>query len=215
MKKYLVAALLLTSIPSANADGYAIVDANGNQVGGVIVCDAAVCGDPNSLYSRLTLKPGERYVLQSKKDSSGNVSGINPSENTKVSVDVATTTWTVETKHKVEVTPEVAVEVKTTRTFNPTTEPITQPEPIATPTSTPTPTPTPTPSPSSAPSETSTATAENITKTETATVTSEPSPATSPEPVSEQTPLSDPEPFSTEWWAWLVAILKELFGIDL
>lgn len=194
MRKYLIAALLLTNIPAANADGYAKVDANGNQIGGVIVCDAGTCGNPDSLYSRLTLQPGERYVLQSKTDSKGNVAGINPSENTKVKVDIPTTTWTVETKTKVEVVPDVAVEVTTRRTFNPTVEPAPQPAPIVTPTPTPTPT-----------TDTSTATSDTTTDSETVTTD------------EEETEQKDeiPEPFTDSWWAWLVAILRNLFGINI
>ena len=40
------------------------LDANGNVLNRII-CTADVCGNPNSGYSLATLKPGERYVLES------------------------------------------------------------------------------------------------------------------------------------------------------
>jgi hypothetical protein len=85
-----MAALLAFGVmPSANADVYVKVDANGNAIGGPIICDAATCGE-GSVYSQITLGPGERYVLQGL-----NQSGIGSSPGVEVKVDVPTQTWTV------------------------------------------------------------------------------------------------------------------------
>lgn len=72
---------LLTSIVPAYADTYVKVDANGNAIGGAIVCDAATCGE-GSLYSQLTLKDGERYVLQGSGVSYG-IGNNNPNTDVK------------------------------------------------------------------------------------------------------------------------------------
>jgi hypothetical protein len=82
--------LALGVIPSANADVYVKVDANGNAIGGAIVCDAGTCGE-GSLYSQLTLQPGERYVLQGFGQAG--IGNNNPGVDVKV--DVPTQTWTV------------------------------------------------------------------------------------------------------------------------
>ena len=80
------------------------VDASGNAIGQAIVCTAAVCGDPSSLYNKMTLNAGEQYVLQALASSDGNVSGISPgqSHNAKINletnyivkVDLETKVWT-------------------------------------------------------------------------------------------------------------------------
>jgi hypothetical protein len=86
-----MAALLAVGvIPSATADVYVKVDANGNAIGGAIVCDAATCGE-GSLYSQLTLQPGERYVLQ----GFGQAGIGNNNPGVEVKVDIPTQTWTV------------------------------------------------------------------------------------------------------------------------
>lgn len=102
MKKLLVAAMLLSVIPTtANADVYVKVDAEGNAIGGAIMCDAATCG-AGSEYSRLTLGAGESYVLQGYGQSG--IGNNNP--NTSVKVDIPTQTWTVTTPTSVhEFTP--------------------------------------------------------------------------------------------------------------
>lgn len=101
--------ILLISLDKASADVYVKVDAQGNAIDGAIVCDAGTCGDPNSLYSKLTLKEGERYVLQGY-----GTTGIgNNTPNTEVKVDIPTNTWTVTTP-------------TTTSTFVPTREESTQ-----------------------------------------------------------------------------------------
>ena len=90
MRKILVAVLLLASVAPANADVYVAVDENGNAVGGAIMCDAATCGD-GSAYSKATLQPGQRYVLQGTGQSG--IGNNNP--NTQVKVDLQTNDWTV------------------------------------------------------------------------------------------------------------------------
>jgi hypothetical protein len=86
----MAALLALGVIPSANADVYVKVDANGNAIGGAIVCDAETCGE-GSLYSQMTLGPGERYVLQGLGDAG--IGNNNPGVDVKV--DIPTQTWTV------------------------------------------------------------------------------------------------------------------------
>ena len=64
MKRVIIGLVLaMATAQTASADVYVKVDAQGNAVGGAIMCDAATCGE-GSLYSKLTLQPGERYVLQ-------------------------------------------------------------------------------------------------------------------------------------------------------
>jgi hypothetical protein len=170
--------LALALMPPANADVYVKVDANGNAVSGAIVCDAATCGE-GSVYSKLTLAPGERYVLQNQ----GHAGIGNNNPGVTVKVDPATTQWTatsttVKEVAPIQITPEVKitkVEVVTQTTWNPTVAP----EPA------PTPAPTRTPIVVSIP-ETSTVTSE------TATATILPLPQPSPEPAPE--PKSEPIP---------------------
>jgi hypothetical protein len=87
-----VIAALAWTIAPANADVYVKVDANGNAIGGAIVCDAETCG-ANSVYSQLTLNQGESYVLQGY----GSVGIGNNNPDTEVKVDIPTQTWTVTT----------------------------------------------------------------------------------------------------------------------
>jgi hypothetical protein len=86
----MAALLAFGFVPSANADVYVKVDANGNAIGGAIVCDAATCGE-GSVYSQLTLGPGERYVLQGL----GHTGIGNNNPGVDVKVDIPTQTWTV------------------------------------------------------------------------------------------------------------------------
>ena len=93
MKKTIaVVAALAWTIAPANADVYVKVDANGNAIGGAIMCDAATCG-AGSLYSQLTLNAGESYVLQGYGQAG--IGNNNP--DTAVKVDIPTQTWTVTT----------------------------------------------------------------------------------------------------------------------
>lgn len=83
-------ALVFAGTP-AFADVYVKVDANGNAIGGAIVCEQSVCGNSNSSYSQLTLGVGERYALQGT-----GTSGIgNNNPNTQVKVDLQTNDWTI------------------------------------------------------------------------------------------------------------------------
>ena len=87
------------------------VDANGNAVGGAIVCSPDVCGDRNSPYAKATLSAGEQYVLQAKADpATNNVVGIgNNNPNTQVQVNIPTQEWTITRTHTV--TPEVPLTI--------------------------------------------------------------------------------------------------------
>jgi hypothetical protein len=81
---------LLGLMPAAIADVYVKVDASGNAIGGAIICDAATCGS-DSLYSKLTLQPGESYQLQ----GTGQAGIGNNNPGVEVKVDIPTQTWTV------------------------------------------------------------------------------------------------------------------------
>ena len=64
MKRVIIGLVLaMATAQTASADVYVKIDAEGNAIGGAIMCDAGTCG-AGSLYSQLTLQPGERYVLQ-------------------------------------------------------------------------------------------------------------------------------------------------------
>jgi hypothetical protein len=86
----LISVFLSLFMPVANAEVYVKVDANGNAIGGAIICDAGTCG-PGSLYSQLTLQPGERYVLQGTGQAG--IGNNNPGMDVKV--DLETNVWTV------------------------------------------------------------------------------------------------------------------------
>lgn len=87
---WLVAGLAISMTP-ANADVYVKVDAQGNAIGGAIMCDAATCG-AGSQYSQLTLGEGERYVLQGVGVDYG-IGNNNP--NTAVRHESQTNEWVV------------------------------------------------------------------------------------------------------------------------
>lgn len=109
MKRALLAAsLTLGTIVPANADVYVAVDAQGNAVGGPVMCDSATCAD-GSQYSNATLQPGQHYVLQNR--GSAGIGGDNPG--TSVKADVATQTWTISTNETVvrQFTPEREISV--------------------------------------------------------------------------------------------------------
>jgi hypothetical protein len=140
MKRVIILSVALAlGQTQAYADVYVKVDAQGNAIGGPIMCDAETCG-AGSLYSSLTLQPGEQYVLQGRGQSG--IGNNNP--DTQVKVDIPTQTWTVTTP-------------ASTQVFTPDTPP----QVI-------TPTPTPAPSiidTSTATTDTSTATVETATAT--------------------------------------------------
>lgn len=94
MKRIIIGLVIaLASAQSASADVYVKVDAQGNAVGGAIMCDAATCGE-GSVYSKLTLGPGERYVLQGVGVHHG-IGNNNPG--TDVKHEATTNEWVVST----------------------------------------------------------------------------------------------------------------------
>lgn len=126
MKRLIVFLLLMIPSTAYADDAYIKVDAEGNAIGGAIVCDAATCG-AGSLYSQLTLQPGERYVLQFKGDPvTGNVAGIPATDpNISLKVDLETNTWTKTIKETVTVITDTATVVSQATkqdTWNPITE---------------------------------------------------------------------------------------------
>lgn len=87
MKRFmLIVTIMIIGSPIANADTYVIVDSSNTVVSGAIVCDAGTCGNPNSLYSQLTLEQGQRYVLQNKTDANGNDTGVGAQPNQIIKV---------------------------------------------------------------------------------------------------------------------------------
>jgi opacity protein-like surface antigen len=92
MKRVIIGLVLaLATAQTASADVYVKVDANGNAIGGAIMCDAATCG-AGSLYSQLTLNPGESYVLQGVGVHHG-IGNNNPGVDVKH--EAATNEWVV------------------------------------------------------------------------------------------------------------------------
>ena len=128
-----ICALALMQAQPAAADVYVKVDAQGNAIGGAIVCDASVCG-PGTSFSERTLQPGEQYVLQ----GTGSTGIGNNNPGTSVKVDLNTNVWTVTHTDA----PELPVVTST-----PSAQPGSQPKPSPTDAPTPTPTPTPVPQP--------------------------------------------------------------------
>ena len=120
----LVIVLIATSVTPAYADVYVKVDAQGNAIGGAIVCDASTCG-AGSVYSQLTLQAGEQYVLQ----GTGTTGVGNNNPNTDVKVNVATNDWTVTRTETVKLDTPIVVDnteivsytTQTKETFNPRT----------------------------------------------------------------------------------------------
>jgi hypothetical protein len=92
MKRIIIGLVIaLASAQTASANVYVKVDAQGNAIDGPIICND--CGG-DSLFSRLTLKEGERYVLQGVGVHYG-IGGNNP--NTAVKHEAATNEWVVST----------------------------------------------------------------------------------------------------------------------
>ena len=107
MKRVILGLVIaLASTQSASADVYVKVDAQGNAIGGAIMCDAATCG-AGSLYSQLTLGEGERYVLQGVGVHHG-IGNNNPG--VEVKHEATTNEWVVTNTN----TPEPIVERFTT-----------------------------------------------------------------------------------------------------
>jgi hypothetical protein len=157
MKKIIIILALILGTTPAYADVYVKVDANGNAIGGAIVCDAGTCG-AGSQFSQLTLQAGEQYVLQ----GTGQAGIGNNNPNTQVKVDIETKEWTV--TRQVEIKPVepiiindqtvISYTAQTVEKFTPATSPGND-RPVA---SVVVPEPTPTTPPLS-PTETTTATA--------------------------------------------------------
>ena len=106
MKKSIILGLLIALIPAtaqAEENGaWVKVDATGTAIGGAIVCTASVCGDPGSLYNKMTLGTNERYVLQAPATPDGNVAGVGAGQGpTLVKVDLTTKVWTVVNESKI------------------------------------------------------------------------------------------------------------------
>ncbi len=106
MKKSIILGLLIALIPAtaqAEENGaWVKVDATGTAIGGAIVCAASVCGDPGSLYNKMTLGTNERYVLQAPATPDGNVAGVGAGQGAKsVQVDLTTKVWTVVNESKI------------------------------------------------------------------------------------------------------------------
>ena len=94
MKRIIIGLVIaLASAQTASADVYVKVDAQGNAIGGAIMCDAATCG-AGSAYSQATLGPGERYVLQGVGVHHG-IGNNNPG--TTVKHETTTNEWVVST----------------------------------------------------------------------------------------------------------------------
>jgi hypothetical protein len=105
MKKVIILALLIALIPTiAHAEetgAWVKVDANGTAIGQAIVCTQSVCGDPASLYNKLTLGSNERYVLQAPASVDGNVAGVGANQGMdSVKVDLGTGMWTTTQSNK-------------------------------------------------------------------------------------------------------------------
>ena len=105
MKKVIILALLIALVPTtAHAEetgAWVKVDANGTAIGEAIVCTQSVCGDPASLYNKLTLGSNERYVLQAPASVDGNVAGVGANQGMdSVKVDLGTGVWTTKQSNK-------------------------------------------------------------------------------------------------------------------
>jgi hypothetical protein len=109
MKRAIIGVILaLATAQTASADVYVKVDANGNAISGAIMCDVVTCG-AGSLYSSLTLNPGESYVLQGVGVHHG-IGNNNPGVDVKH--EATTNEWVVTNKN----TPEPVVERFTVNT---------------------------------------------------------------------------------------------------
>lgn len=96
MKKLIIGVLALTvgGITPAIADTYVKVDANGNTISTQIVCDYDTCGNPNSLFNKMTLGVGEKWVLQNKENwGMGGSPDLTYDFNTKIWTNKSTNTY--------------------------------------------------------------------------------------------------------------------------
>ena len=76
--------------------GWVKIDASGLVISGASVCTYSVCGDPSSLFNKLTLNAGEQWVQQTVADPvTGNVVGIGNNPGTTVTYDRPSETFTI------------------------------------------------------------------------------------------------------------------------
>jgi hypothetical protein len=122
MKKAILIFLLLGNITPAYADSYLLVNADGS-IANKIVCTVEVCGNTNSLYSMMTLKPGQKYVREGENTTVAKET--QPYEIvTKINTD---NTYQINYVEPVQVTEDTRVLKTTERTFDPVTAISTQP----------------------------------------------------------------------------------------
>lgn len=94
MKRSFALVTVLLFMPSASADVYVKVDANGNAIGEAIVCEQSVCGDSNSDVSKALLKENEKFVLQ----GSGTVGINNHAPDVNLKHEAITNEWVITRK---------------------------------------------------------------------------------------------------------------------
>jgi hypothetical protein len=196
MKRVIIGLVIaLASAQTASADVYVKVDAQGNAIGGAIMCDAATCS-AGSAYSQATLGPGERYVLQGVGVHHG-IGNNNP--NTEVKHEAATNEWVISTTQPAPVAQPSAPAPEPTVTVQRFTVITPEPAPVA-------PTPIQTPK---------TDTATVTTKVDTATVTTETTTATVLSDTATVTSILDEELDLTWDWdkiiAWIVAWFEKIW----
>lgn len=122
-KAFILGVTLILGVTPSYADVYVKVDAQGNAIGGAIVCEADVCGNSNSPYAKATLGEGERYVLQ----GTGTTGIGNNNPNTQLKVDLQTNDWTVTRTNTVPLPSPITVgnqeiisyQTQTVEKFNP------------------------------------------------------------------------------------------------
>jgi hypothetical protein len=123
MKKAILIFLLLGNITPAYADDFKLVNEDGS-VENRIVCSVEICGNPNSLFSVMTLKPGQKYVrddvnpvIQKETQPYQIVSKVNDDN-----------TYTISSVEPIQVAENVRVLKTTESTFDPVTTIFNQPE---------------------------------------------------------------------------------------
>jgi hypothetical protein len=181
--------LLAGNLAPSFADVYVKVDANGNAIGGAIMCDAGTCG-AGSEYSRLTLQEGERYVLQ----GTGHAGIGNNNPNTQVKVDLETNEWTI--TREVIVTPIEPVVINNQPVLSYTTQTVEKFNPITPVIITPA-TPIVVVETATAMADTNTATVETVT-------------------AKTSNNIMPNDYYSPDWWerfiAWFELYIEQLFG---
>ena len=138
--------------------GWVKIDASGNAISGATVCTYSVCGDPSSLFNKLTLNAGEQWVQQTVANPvTGNVVGIgNNNPDTTVTYDRPSETFTIVREEQPQ--PTVAAPQPTSEPSSPPAtgaEPTSGPQPAPEATSQPAPEVTPAPPVVGQPTQTS------------------------------------------------------------